>query len=79
MKRLDRYIVGKFLGTFGFLLALFCMVVLVFDSMECVRRLVEHKVRLGDTALHYLIDFFHSTSFLRGFILVPTIIVSIVL
>ena len=43
MKRLDRYIVGKFLGTFGFMLGVFCMVVVVFDLMEHLGRLLDHQ------------------------------------
>ena len=74
MKRLDRYIVGKFLGTFGFMLGVFCMVVVVFDLMDSVSRLVEHNAPLGDTALYYLNVCFHFASLLSGFIVFLTII-----
>ena len=74
MKRLDRYIVGKFLGTFGFMLGVFCMVVVVFDLMEHLGRLLDHQAPVWDTALYYLNVCFHFASLLMGFIVFLTII-----
>ena len=74
MTRLDRYIVGKFLGTFGFMLGAFCLVVVVFDLMEHIGRLMDHNAPMADTALYYLNVCFHFASLLSGFIVFLTII-----
>jgi lipopolysaccharide export system permease protein len=74
MTRLDRYIMGKFLGTFGFMLGAFCLVVVVFDLMEHIGRLMDHNAPLADTALYYLNVCFHFASLLSGFIVFLTII-----
>ena len=74
MKRLDRYIVGKFLGTFGFMLGVFCMVVVVFDLMESLSRLLDHQAPVLDTAWYYVNVCFHFASLLMGFIVFLTII-----
>ena len=54
MKRLDRYIVGKFLGTFGFMLGVFCMVVVVFDLMEHLGRLLDNQAPVLDLSLIHI-------------------------
>ena len=74
MKRLDRYIMGKFLGTFGFMLGVFCMVVVVFDLMEHLSRLIDNQAPVLDTALYYINVCFHFASLLMGFIVFLTII-----
>ena len=47
MSKLDRYIIVKFLGTFAFMLGVFCLVVVVFDLMERLGRLIEHDAPCG--------------------------------
>ncbi len=74
MNRLDRYLVGQFLGTFVFMLGVFCAVVVVFDLMEHLGRLLDHQAPLSDTALYYLNVCFHFASLLMGFIVFLTII-----
>ena len=74
MTRLDRYIVGKFLGTFGFMLGVFCVVVVVFDLMEHLTRLLDHRAPFSDTVLYYVNVCFHFASLLMGFIVFLTII-----
>ena len=74
MNRLDRYLTGKFLGTFVFMLGVFCVVVVVFDLMEHLGRLIDHQAPLGDTALYYLNVCFHFASLLSGFVVFLTII-----
>ena len=59
MSKLDRYIIGKFLGTFAFMLGVFCLVVVVFDLMERLGRLIEHDAPLWDAALYYVNVCFH--------------------
>ncbi|MDA0945603.1 MAG: LptF/LptG family permease [Bacteroidetes bacterium] len=74
MSTLDRYIIGKFFGTFAFMLGIFCMIVLVFDLMEHIGRLVDHGAPIGETLLYYVNVCFHFGSLLAGFIVFLTII-----
>ena len=54
MTRLDRYIIKQLLGTFGFMLGVFCVIVVVFDLMEHLGNLRENSAPLGETMLHYV-------------------------
>jgi len=74
MTRLDRYIIRHFLGTFAFMLGAFCVIVVVFDLMEHIGRLLDNGAPLGETALYYLNVCFHFASLLAGFIVFLTII-----
>ena len=74
MSKLDRYIIGKFLGTFAFMLGVFCLVVVVFDLMERLGRLIEHDAPLWDAALYYVNVCFHFAALLMGFVVFLTII-----
>ena len=47
LQRLDRYIAKKFLTTFFFMIAVFCVVAVVFDLMENVGRLLANQAPLG--------------------------------
>ena len=74
LQRLDRYIVKKFLTTFFFMIAVFCVVAVVFDLMENVGRLLANQAPLGGTLLYYLSFCFHFGNLLSGFIVFLTII-----
>lgn len=74
MNKLDRYIIGKFLGTFAFMLGVFCLVVVVFDLMERLGRLIEHDAPFWDAALYYVNVCFHFAALLMGFVVFLTII-----
>ncbi|MDA0912666.1 MAG: LptF/LptG family permease [Bacteroidetes bacterium] len=74
IKRLDRYIIRKFLTTFFFMVATFCVVAVVFDLMENVGRLISNQAPLGGTILYYLSFCFHFGNLLSGFIVFLTII-----
>jgi len=74
MTRLDRYIIRHFLGTFAFMLGAFCVIVVVFDLMEHIGRLLDNGAPVGETALYYLNVCFHFASLLAGFIVFLTII-----
>ena len=74
MSRLDRYIIKQLLGTFAFMLIVFCVIVVVFDLMEHLSRLLDHQAPFADTALYYVNVCFHFASLLMGFIVFLTII-----
>ena len=74
MTRLDRYIIKQLLGTFGFMLGVFCVIVVVFDLMEHLGNLRENNAPLGETMLHYVNVCIHFGSLLSGFIVFLTII-----
>ena len=46
MKKLDWYIIKKFLGTFFFALALILLIVIIFDISEKIDDFLEHEVSL---------------------------------
>lgn len=74
MSRLDRYIIKQLLGTFAFMLVVFCVIVVVFDLMEHLGNLRENGAPFGSTVLHYLNVCFHFGALLSGFIVFLTII-----
>ena len=74
MSKLDRYVIGKFLGTFAFMLGVFCLVVVVFDLMERLGRLIEYDAPFWDAALYYVNVCFHFAALLMGFVVFLTII-----
>ena len=79
LQRLDRYIAKKFLTTFFFMIAVFCVVAVVFDLMENVGRLLANQAPLGATILYYLSFCFHFGNLLSGFIVFLTIIITIII
>ena len=74
LKRLDRYIAKKFLTTFFFMVAVFCVIAVVFDLMENIGRLIDNEAPLVGTILYYLSFCFHFGNLLSGFIVFLTII-----
>ncbi|GHV67219.1 membrane protein [Bacteroidia bacterium] len=57
MKKLDLYIVRKFLGTFFFSLALILCIVVVFDISEKIEKFIENDVTLKEIAFDYYLNF----------------------
>jgi lipopolysaccharide export system permease protein len=57
MKKLDRYIIRKYLGTFFFTCLLFSMVALVIDFSERVQKFVDKKIPLEEIVGDYYINF----------------------
>ena len=74
LQRIDRYIAKKFLTTFFVMIAVFCVVAVVFDLMENIGRLIANRAPLGATILYYLSFCFHFGNLLSGFIVFLTII-----
>lgn len=57
MKKLDWYIIKKFLGTFFFTLALILLIVIMFDISEKIDDFLEHEVSLNAIIFEYYFNF----------------------
>lgn len=57
LKRLDRYIMGKFLGTFFFSLALILSISVVFDINENIDKFIASKAPLSAIVFDYYLNF----------------------
>lgn len=54
---IDRYIIGKFLGTYFFALALIIVIVVVFDAAEKIDDFITQKAPLTAIAFEYYLNF----------------------
>lgn len=57
IKRLDRYIIGKFLGTYFFAIALIISIAVVFDVNENIDRFINNKAPLEAIVFDYYLNF----------------------
>ncbi len=57
VKILDRYIMGKFLGTYVFAIALIIVIVVIFDAAEKIDDFTELKATLPQIAFDYYLNF----------------------
>ncbi len=57
MKKLDRYIVGKFLGTFFFTVLLLCVVIVVIDLSERIDDFLENDAPVDLIIFQYYMNF----------------------
>lgn len=57
MKRLDWYILGKFLGTFFFSILLIIIIVIVFDISEKIEDFIRHDLSLETIVFDYYLNF----------------------
>jgi len=57
LKRLDSYIIGKFLGTFFFCISLIMAIVVVFDFNEKLDRFMNHDASTHEILIHYYLNF----------------------
>ncbi|MFA5817280.1 MAG: LptF/LptG family permease [Bacteroidales bacterium] len=75
LKRLDIYIIRKFLGTFFLAISLIILVAVVFDFSEKVDDFISHKAPLSDILLQYYLNFipFFSNLFSYLFVFVSVI------
>jgi lipopolysaccharide export system permease protein len=75
LKRLDIYIIRKFLGTFFLAIGLIILVAVVFDFSEKVDDFISHKAPLRDIILQYYLNFipFFSNLFSYLFVFVSVI------
>jgi lipopolysaccharide export system permease protein len=70
LKKLDIYIIRKFLGTFFLALGLIILVAIVFDFSEKVDDFISHKAPLRDILLQYYLNFIPFFSNLFSFLFV---------
>ncbi len=75
LKRLDIYIIRKFLGTFFLAIGLIILVAVVFDFSEKVDDFISHKAPLRDILFQYYLNFipFFSNLFSYLFVFVSVI------
>lgn len=57
IKTLDRYIMRKFIGTFVFAMILLIVVVLIFDTVEKMDKLIENKAPFSEVVFKYFANF----------------------
>lgn len=57
MKKIDWYIIKKFLGTFFFTLTLILLIVIVFDISEKIDNFLEHDVSVKSIIFDYYLNF----------------------
>ena len=57
MRILDRYIIRNFLSTFFLMVALFCVVAVVFDVAENLERLIDNEAPWGRVFGEYYVAF----------------------
>ncbi len=57
MKKLDWYILKKFLGTFFFTLALILLIVIIFDISEKIDDFLKHEIALSTIIFDYYFNF----------------------
>jgi lipopolysaccharide export system permease protein len=75
IKKLDLYIIKKFLGTFGFMIAAFVIIAMVFDVSENIDDFVKSKAPFGRIILDYYLNFcLYFGNLLSSFIIFLTII-----
>lgn len=75
MKKLDWYIIKKFLGAFFFMIAAFCVIAVVFDLSENVDDLITNDAPFSEILIDYYLNFcFHFGNMLSAFIVFIAII-----
>ncbi len=57
LKKLDTYIIRKFLGTFVYAISLIILIVVVFDLSEKIDNFIENQAPLRDIVLVYYVNF----------------------
>ena len=57
LKKIDRYIIGKFLGTFFFAIALIIGIAVIFDYSEKIDDFMEHEAPMKAILLEYYLNF----------------------
>ena len=57
MKKIDKYIIGKFLGTFFFSIVLIMSIAVVFDLTEKMDDFFENQVPIREIIFDYYLNF----------------------
>ncbi|MBQ8710416.1 MAG: hypothetical protein IJ550_07580, partial [Bacteroidaceae bacterium] len=72
LSRLDRYIIGKFLGTYFFSIVLIISIAVVFDFNENIDKFLQHDVPIHEILFDYYLNFipFYSNMFSQLFVFI---------
>jgi lipopolysaccharide export system permease protein len=75
MKIIDRYIIKKFLGTFGFAIILIIGIAVLFDMTEKMDDFIEKKAPVNEIIFDYYLNFipFYTNLFMFLFIFIAVI------
>lgn len=75
LSRLDRYIIGKFLGTYFFSIVLIISIAVVFDINENIDKFLQHDVPVEEILFDYYLNFipFYSNMFSQLFVFIAVI------
>jgi lipopolysaccharide export system permease protein len=57
IKRIDRYIIKKFLGTFFYSIGLIILIVIIFDLSEKIDNFIENEAPLNEIVFDYYLNF----------------------
>ena len=57
IKIIDKYIIGKFLGTFFFMLGIIMFLAVVFDVSEKLSEFISNKAPLSEIVFNYYLNF----------------------
>lgn len=75
LSRLDRYIIGKFLGTYFFSIILIISIAVVFDFNENIDKFLQHDAPIREIMFDYYLNFipFYSNLFSQLFVFIAVI------
>lgn len=75
LSRLDRYIIGKFLGTYFFSIILIISIAVVFDFNENIDKFLKYNVSIEEIIFDYYLNFipFYSNLFSQLFVFIAVI------
>ena len=75
LSRLDRYIVGKFLGTYFFSIILIISIAVVFDFNENIDKFLQHDAPIEEIVFDYYLNFipYYSNLFSQLFVFIAVI------
>lgn len=75
LSRLDRYIIGKFLGTYFFSIVLIISIAVVFDFNENIDKFLKYNVSIEEIIFDYYLNFipFYSNLFSQLFVFIAVI------
>lgn len=75
LSRLDRYIIGKFLGTYFFSIILIISIAVVFDFNENIDKFLQHDAPMSEIMFDYYLNFipYYSNLFSQLFVFIAVI------
>lgn len=75
VSRLDRYLIGKYLGTYFFSMTLIILIAVVFDFNENIDKFLQHEAPVNEIVFDYYLSFvpFYSNMFSQLFVFIAVI------